>query len=127
MTRAGFQICTALALLVAGCTSGPSEQTRWVLSTVNGAPYPARATLRFAHAGEVYGQAPCNSYRAPLTKAAPAFDVGTVISTRAICPDGAAEQQYFFLLSRMERSDMRNGRLTLSNAAGQSMVFKAGG
>lgn len=126
-TRLPLSVPFLLPLVLAGCALSPASQDQWVLSEVDGKPFPARVTLSLAEPGAISGMAPCNAYRAPVRGPAPRFDVGTVISTRAICPDGLAEQEYFFLLSRMERSEVGSRTLTLSNAAGQRMVFKAGG
>jgi heat shock protein HslJ len=96
----------------------------WRLAALDGAPFAARATLRFDGAGRIDGQAPCNRYSAAQPLALPGFAAGPVAATRMACPDLAAEGAYFAALEAMTRAEIGDEALVLSNAAGRSMTFR---
>ncbi len=97
----------------------------WTLSEINGAPFPATATLTFPVTGEIAGHAPCNSYSAPMTTPYPWFEVKQIASTRMACPDLDAESDFFTALTAVSISEVSGDTLILSNPDGLSMIFKA--
>lgn len=103
---------------------GASDKT-WVLTSLDGAPYTARATMQFPEQNTVIGKAPCNSFGAEQTAPYPWFDVKAIRATRAACPELALEQAFFTALQEMTLSEVAGDVLILSNDAGRQMVFTA--
>ena len=124
-----FMLCAGLA--VSGCRAdesvaayGGGDRT-WVLQSIDGAVFEARATLLFAEDGGISGQAPCNRYFGKQTAPYPWFEVKGVGSTKMACPDLKAEDLYFTSLSAMTLSEVSGDVLVLSNDQGREMVFAA--
>lgn len=101
---------------------GPAD---YLLVEIDGAPFAARATLRFPNARQITGEAPCNRYFATRTVPHPWFGIEGVGATRMACPDLAAEAAYFAALEDMTQADVTGPLLTLSNSNGRRMVFEA--
>ncbi len=99
--------------------------TEWRLTEIDGAPFTARATLRFAEDGKITGNAPCNSYFGEQTAAYPSFSAEKIGATRRACPDLDKETLYLTALAEMTRSEVAGDTLRLGNDAGREMVFKA--
>lgn len=107
--------------------SGHGGQTGgWVLYSLDGTPFEARATLTFPEEGVITGEAPCNRYSAQQTVPYPWFSAERIVSTKRACPDFAAETRYLRALSEMTLSEVAADTLILSNDAGREMVFRAG-
>lgn len=103
---------------------GGADKT-WALQEIDGAAFPARATLTFPESGQIAGEAPCNRYFGPMTAPYPWFDAKQIASTKRACPDLEAEGQFLKALSDMTLSEVSGDVLVLSNDAGREMVFKA--
>lgn len=101
-----------------------AEQATWVLISIDGAPYPARATLTFPEEGKIAGNAPCNSYFGAQSAPYPWFEAPNIASTKRACPDLAAETEYFKALSQMTISEVSETTLILSNDAKRTMIFE---
>lgn len=97
----------------------------WVLEELDGAPFPARATLTFPDRGKVAGKAPCNSYAGVMVTPYPWFDLGQVATTRVTCPDLGAEARFLEALDRMTLSEVSGDVLILSTPDGGEMVFRS--
>ena len=97
----------------------------YVLEQIDGAPFAARATITFAEAGQLSGQAPCNRYSGALTVPYPWFSTGPLVATKMACADLAAEQVFFDTLAKMTLAEVGAGVLILSNENGQEMLFRA--
>jgi len=97
----------------------------WTLKQLNGATFPAAATLTFPKEGEIVGQGPCNRYFGAMTAPYPQFDAGPIGSTRMACPDMAAETAFLAALDAATQASVLDDTLTLSNADGIEMVFKS--
>ena len=97
----------------------------WTLQELNGAPFPALATLSFPNPGQIAGQAPCNRYFSSMTTPYPWFETGSVGGTRMACPEMGAETAFFAALQRATLSEVVQDTLILSDTDGLSMVFKA--
>lgn len=95
----------------------------WTLTTLDGAPFAASATLSFPEAGKFVGKAPCNRYFGTLIGSYPAFSPENVGATRMACPDLEAETTFFEALSVMTTAEMTGTTLTLSGPDGRSMAF----
>ena len=126
-----FALITTTLLALMGCRAATPENVFagsdkvWALRTLNGAAFPATATLSIPKAGEVIGQAPCNRYFGALRGTYPAFDAGPIGSTKMACPDLSAEIAYLGALDAATTADLKDGNLVLSNANGLEMVFTA--
>lgn len=89
-----------LATALAGCLedetiSGYGDHDReFRLIELDGAPFAARATIRFGEEGRVTGQAPCNRYFATQTLAYPWVNVENIGATRMACPDLDIEARF---------------------------------
>ena len=123
-------LLTALATLPA-CQSdetlrGFSGDTKvWRVQEIDGAAFPARATLSFPEKGRFAGTAPCNRYFGTIDVPYPWFEARQIGITKMACPDLAAEGLFFAALAEMTLSEVSGDTLILSNDAGQEMVFKA--
>jgi len=101
------------------------EGMTWVLRSLDGAPFTARATLAFPEEGEIAGAAPCNRYAGEQTVPYPWFSAERIVSTRRACPDLDAETRYLRALEQMTLAEIAGDTLILSNDAGREMVFRA--
>jgi heat shock protein HslJ len=99
----------------------------WQLVEMNGTTPTAKVTLLFHEAGQLSGQAPCNSYSAAMTVPYPWFIVDAIAATRRMCPDHGVEIAYFNALSRATLSEVFGDTLILSDDERVLLVFKAAG
>ena len=126
-----FITMAALAASLTACrTVDPVEvfgdaDRVWTLKLLNGAPFPARATLTFPKQGEIAGDGPCNRYFGAMSAAYPAFNAGPIGSTRMACPEMSAETAFLAALEVATLSQAEDETLVLSNPDGLEMVFKA--
>ncbi|WP_299702210.1 META domain-containing protein [uncultured Tateyamaria sp.] len=95
----------------------------WELQTLNGAAFPARATLEFETGGPVSGHTPCNQFTTTNTVPYPWFELKPIAATRIACPELEAEIAYLEALSRMTQSEVREGSLFLRNDDGEELIF----
>lgn len=123
---------TALAMFSA-CRSDSASapyadgKTVWALKELNGAPFPATATLSFPEPAQIAGQGPCNRYFGALKGSYPQFSAGPIGSTRMACPDLRAETAYLMAFEAVTRAQMSDGTLTLTGPDGLRMLFKPSG
>lgn len=113
-------------LALAACVQAPAPPVTegvYRLISIDNAPFPARATISFATAGMVSGNAPCNSYSGALTATLPQFTTSGISATEMGCDALADEGVFFVALATMTRADISAAQVVLSNAAGGSMVF----
>jgi heat shock protein HslJ len=103
---------------------GAADKT-WVLNTIDGAAFTARATISFPAEGSVTGQAPCNSFAAEQTAPYPWFSLSAARATRMACAELDQEQAFFTALSSMTLVEISGDVLILSNDVGGEMVFNA--
>lgn len=103
---------------------GAADRT-WVLDSIDGQPFPARATVTFPEAGRIAGAAPCNRYSGAMTAPYPWFETGPLAATRMACPDLDAETAFFAALGAMTQSEVLGDTLILSTEDGREMLFKA--
>jgi len=97
----------------------------WLLRSIDGTPFAARATLTFPGEGTLAGEAPCNRYSGQQTVPYPWFSAERIRSTRRACPDLDAETRYLRALEDMTLAEVADDTLILSNDAGREMVFRA--
>lgn len=101
----------------------------YVLTELDGAPFPARATIRFPAPGRIAGEGPCNSYTAAQSAPHPWFEPGPVAATRRACldaGDAGAEAEFFRALSLMRQADVSGPVLRLTDTGRRKiMVFRA--
>lgn len=120
------QLIPLLALLaLPACAEPPAtgETSVYRLSSINGAPFDAPATLQVDGAGQVSGNGPCNSYSGQLARPFPAFGAIEITATEIGCADLAAETSFFTALASMTVAQTGAFTLTLSNPSQDSMVF----
>ena len=98
----------------------------WVLQSIDGTPFAARATLSFPQEGSLAGEAPCNRYSGTQTLPYPWFRAEALITTKRACPDLEAETRYLRALKDMTLVEVAGDTLLLTNEAGREMVFRAG-
>lgn len=97
----------------------------WTLQELDGARFPARATLSFSQPGRISGETPCNSYVATMTAPYPWFRAEQVAATRMVCPDLRAEAEFLAAIVAMTQSEVLGPVLILRDDAGREMVFRA--
>ena len=97
----------------------------YLLSTLDGEPYSAKATIDLRVTGTVSGHGPCNAYRTSQTAPYPWLTLGPITATRRACPDLDAEAKFLEALGTMTIVEAANDLLILSNDAGNRMVFYA--
>ncbi len=129
-------LCGALLVVLAVTSACQRDETVnaygaadkvWQLQEIDDQPVTFSATLRFPEPGRLSGDAPCNSYQAPMTVPYPWFEVTQITATRRACPALAEETRYFTTLKAMSLSEVLGDTLILSTPEGRNMVFTAGG
>ena len=123
-------ILTLALLSLAACAdesiSGyAGTDTVYRLQSIDGAPYPAEATLQFPARGEVAGSGPCNAFSASQTAPYPWLAIGSIRATRRACPDLPAEQAFFDALGAMTIAEVSGPTLLLTDETGRVMTFTA--
>lgn len=120
------------SLGLSACTSSEANGTvppeylapQWMLTAVDGAPFPARATIDLSEPGKITGQGPCNRFFGGYEGSLPDFRPGALASTKMACPDMAAEAALFAALAAMTRAEVTGPvTLTLTGPEGRSMEF----
>ena len=126
----------AALVLLAACgdetiSTVADRDATFVLAAIDGAPFPARATIRFPAPDRIAGEGPCNSYSAEQSAPYPWFEPGPLAATRRACPDAAAtraEAAFFRALSLMRQAELTGDMLRLSDTGRRTiMVFRAAG
>ena len=97
----------------------------WQLTELDGAPFLARAVMRFPERGSVAGEAPCNGFTARQTVPLPWIEIRDVAVTRRACPELAEETRFLAALEAMTLAEVAGDVLLLSDDAGREMVFRA--
>ncbi|SPF78600.1 hypothetical protein ALP8811_02529 [Aliiroseovarius pelagivivens] len=100
-----------------------NTNTSWKLVELDGASFPAKATISFPEKGRIAGQAPCNSYSGTQSAPYPWFETGPIAATKRACPDLTAEAEFFEALGQMRLAEVSGDTLILSNEDGREMVF----
>lgn len=126
----GISALFAIAVL-ASCVEDHSGSKRipqgveYALIEMNGAAFDERATILFGADGGVSGQAPCNRYFGQVSSRYPRFALNGVGATMMACPALDTEAAFFAALEGMTLANVSGGTLTLSNPAGETLVFAA--
>jgi heat shock protein HslJ len=123
----------ALALLAAcgdeTISTVADREATYVLTAIDGAPFPARATIRFPAPDRIAGEGPCNSYTGAQSAPYPWFEPGPLAATRRACADAEAtraEAAFFRALSLMRQADLTGDVLRLTDTGRRTiMVFRA--
>lgn len=124
--RAALLIPLLLGYCADETTSGYADPaTIYVLETIDGQPFQARATLSFPEARRISGDAPCNRFSGTQPAPYPWFEPGPIAATKRACPDLDAETAFFNALSQMTLVEVSGPVLVLSTPEGRSMVFRA--
>ncbi|GAA6209081.1 hypothetical protein NBRC116601_23740 [Cognatishimia sp. WU-CL00825] len=124
------KLCPALLALCAACqtdetlTAYGAADVTWHLTSLQGAAFSAKASLRFLPDGRVKGHAPCNGFSATQSAPYPWFSLSAIVSTKRACNDLTAEQRFFAALNDMTLAEVLGDTLILSNEDGQDMVFR---
>lgn len=92
----------------------------WQVVLVDGKEPGWTATLNLSEPGQLFGQAPCNRYSAPLTQEGRSFRLGNLAATRMACPQLQAEDRFLGLLRLIEAADHR-ARLLLLTGGGHEI------
>ncbi|CAN1575165.1 HslJ Heat shock protein [Paracoccaceae bacterium] len=121
-----FVFAFALAMSPVASPAEPIQDFEWRLLAIDGLLVDASVTtsLRIDAAGQVTGQASCNSYGAQNGAELPAFSLGPIRATRMACDKLTEEQVYFDALALMETMALDGDRtLILTGPQGRSMEF----
>lgn len=129
------QILPVALLALAACSPLPDTVgeaapagTLWRLETVNDAPAPYAASLRLLRNDRVVGMTACGPFTAEQTAPLPWLDLGAFDPETPGCDDPGAAAFYAALKSmgsQMGFAEVLEDRMLLSNAAGQSLFFRA--
>lgn len=95
------------------------------LTSIDGVPFTAPATIAFKQKGRATGTAPCNNWSAEQLVPYPWFELGPIAATKRACDRLDVEQQFFGALSEMTLAEVSGAILILSNDDGREMEFKA--
>lgn len=126
LAAATFGVTLSACTSLAANGTVPSEYLaiEWRLSSLDGQPFPAAATIDLSEPGRIAGQGPCNRFFASYEGPLPDFRPGAIGATRMACPDLAAEAAFFSALSAMTRAEVTGPvTLTLTGAEGRRMEF----
>ena len=115
-------------MLVCACQGQAQDgfgapDTVWALTTLDGAPFDATATLTFTAENRVAGQAPCNSYFGVQTGRFPAFSAPALAASRRACPALEAETRFLSALGAATRATRSGNTLILSDDSAERLVF----
>ncbi len=119
----------AICLFLSACVRDESlraygaDDDVFVLRTLNGQMFNAAASVSFPRPGQIAGNGPCNAFSGPQTAPYPWIAVGPLTVTRRGCPELAQEQAFLGALGRMTVAIVKEFDLTLSNDAGEELVF----
>ena len=120
----------SLWALLSGCQVDPTAALDsvtgpvWVVQTLDGAAFPAAATLRFSPDGRVSGKAPCNRYFGAVKFTGPDVTIGPLASTKMSCEVLEDETRYLLALAAMTQVETSLGLLILRDASGRELTFK---
>lgn len=123
--------CLPILLIATACvgdetlTAYGAADKVWQLQSIDGTDFSASASLTFPEPGVIAGGAPCNSYRGRQGAPYPWFAAEALVTTRAACPDLAAEAAFLQTLGDMTLAEVAGDVLILSNDQGREMVFNA--
>ena len=82
MRASGLAALVALAACADETISGYADpEAIYALERLNGAPFPATATIAFPAPGRVEGEAPCNGWSAEQTAPYPWIALGPITAT----------------------------------------------
>ena len=131
MKAAAFAITLCAGLALAGCyedetlTGYGAAENLWLLQSIDGQPYTARATLEFPEAGTIAGQAPCNRFSGAQSAPYPWFSAERIAVTKMACPELQDETLFLRALAEMTLVEVAGDTLLLTNDTGREMVFRA--
>ena len=120
----------SLWALICGCQVDPTAAWDsvtgpvWVVQTLDGAAFPAAATLRFSPGGRVSGKAPCNRYFGAVKFTSSDLSIGPLGSTRIACEALDEETRYLLALAAMTELKLLRDQLILRDALGRESTFK---
>ena len=124
-------ILPAALLALAACSPLPDTVgeaapagTVWRLETVNNAPAPFAASLRLLKNDRVFGSTACGPFTAEQTAPLPWLEFAAFDPETPGCDDPGAAAFYAALKS-MDFAEVLEDRMLLSNAAGETMFFRA--
>ena len=118
-------LCLAVAACADETLSGYADPDAvWQLVALDGAPFPARATIRFPKKGEITGEAPCNGFAGAQTEPYPWFKAEHIAATMRACPDLEAEGLFLARLAEMSLAEVAGDTLLLTDDRGGMMVFR---
>ena len=126
-----LRLMLTLPMLLPACqgdetVSGYAEADAvYVLRELDGAAFPARATISFPAEGQVAGEGPCNSYSARQTVPYPWIKIEAIVATKRGCADLGAEAAFFAGLRSATLVEVAGDVLILSDDEGGQMVFGA--
>lgn len=118
-----------------GCSSGKSttgeaslEGTEWVLEMMNGKTVAQvngkDATLKLDGSGKISGNGSCNSFFGSYKTDGTAFSFGEIGSTKMMCDEMSVEMDYFAALKKIDKHEIKSGKLNLYSASSVILVFK---
>ena len=106
-------------------SADPHLRGPWQLTVLNGASFPAPATLWFDDSGNAAGQAPCNSFTATNGATLPGLALTNINSTEMACDALADEVRFFDTLAGMKTATLQDpDRLLLQGSDGRTMMFE---
>jgi heat shock protein HslJ len=102
-------------------TSLANAPGAWLLQSLDGQPFAARATLEIGADGRLGGEAPCNAWFARGTPET-GFLFPMIGATERACDALALEEAFFAALAAMQVAETGEGLLIL-RGEGHEMVF----
>lgn len=120
--RNPLALLTVAALCIA-CNQSAVAEPEYRLTTLNGTPFTATATLVFGADGTLSGQAPCNRWFARQTATLPSFAIEGIGATKMACPDLDAESRYLNALQAADTATKDDTSLRLTGPDGVVMEF----
>ena len=119
---AALALCACVATANDTAPAASLSDMPWILTEVDGAVPGWSATLSLAEAGNISGQAPCNSYFGSVARVDASFVVGELVVTRMACADLAGEAEFLALLAGIKEAEEMPGLLILTGD-GHEMRF----
>ncbi len=100
--------------------SATAPQEIWLLASIDGAAFPATATLGI-DGTQIVGHGPCNTYTGTVN----GMSISNIVATKMACPDLTAEGLYLGLLGGVTAVAETRNTLTLTSGSSRLVFNKA--
>jgi len=126
---AGIAVSVAACGILGGGNDLTGKTWKWQAATTSVpasqsvVPDPENYTITFAADGKYAGKADCNQVAGEYTVSGSSLTIKPGVSTMAACADTSLDQLFLAGLASVTTYKVDGAKLTLTNAAGDTMTF----